>query len=865
MALTMLQSIFFNMVLPNSVTGSIFIMLILVFRRVTEKWTKKYVRILWLLLLVQLLAPPLLRSSFYTMRDLGVTVERIEKGYIQKDGTERDLLYGKDSLPGEGESSAQDSFLQEEGRRPAQDRLSLPDSSGKSVLSGMDGISGLAVFIWFAGTMTVLFFYAVQYGLLKKRVAGAVCDAGKDFYRSARTDIPFVMPGIPPRIYLPEELTEAQQENVLAHERQHIRNLDPLFKCMALSAAAVYWFHPFVWIAVLMLGKDMEMYCDECAMRGRSLEERKAYSGTLLEFAAASGGPVLTMHFAKSNTERRIRHVLYGKRPRLLASVLLSVFIAASGILFLTSKDAQGSEGETGTVPVQEDYRHDARKFAEKIKELLRNDDRETLAELIHFPIRIDVDGESRILKNKEEFIRNYSQIANKEWRSDVINGELTDTSENFFMGDGDIWFSEFYGAEDDWSYRIDEINNDMEINLDYVRKYKEGDLEYFKKLAGEHGMPEEEAQEWYVRFVQDGIYKSYALKDFCVTGWAWEDFDGNGERDLFLVLSWEPYRLYEDEAYEKTSVYGYINGRCVYSKGFTEFSPEGLLECEARKSEGSDSGFELSYTVALDRSGKKRYLLTFDRDGTVLSEQCPTETEKIIGMLRGISEKELEEAIPYEISSQQASEGDRVVLLDENREKGIRVFGYESKAYGARGMTIDYRGTFSFFDFSWDAWRMQPKIYAEDFDGDSSEEIALIYLEGAGTGIFIEGLRIFEIQKDHTLLCYEMPGRRKYLEEQLEASILLDRDRGVVEVRKDGEVRQEIDFSSATEYKNNKEKVELIYNRFLRIEITGNRILMETDVVLGGASGIPYIDAPENTVKIEVIYRDGSFYLQIA
>ena len=106
---------------------------------------------------------------------------------------------------------------------------------------------------------------------------------------------------------------------------------------------------------------------------------------------------------------------------------------------------------------------------------------------------------------------------------------------------------------------------------------------------------------------------------------------------------------------------------------------------------------------------------------------------------------------------------------------------------------------------------------------------------------------------------------RRKYLEEQLEASILLDRDRGVVEVRKDGEVRQEIDFSSATEYKNNKEKVELIYNRFLRIEITGNRILMETDVVLGGASGIPYIDAPENTVKIEVIYRDGSFYLQIA
>lgn len=879
----MLQRIFFNMVLPNGVTGSIFIILILAFRRVTEKWTKKYVRILWLLLLVQLLAPPLLRSSFYTMRDLGAAVERTEKGDVQKDGTEDGVLPWKDSLPDGDAFSAQTAFLPDEGLQTIQtslsegqagrDVLSPPDSQGLSGLPesaglpGTDGISRMVAFIWFAGTMAILLFYIVQYRLLRRRVAGVVKDAGKDFRLSAGTTVPFVMPGIPPRIYLPEGLTEAQQEDVLAHERQHIRNMDPLIKCIALIAAAVYWFHPLVWLAVLMLGKDMEMYCDECAMRGRSLKERKAYSGTLLEFAAASSGLFLTINFSKSNTESRIQHILYGKKPRLLASILLTVFVMASGILFLTSKDEQDSEKETETETVQEDYHHDAQTFAETIKELLRNDDGEALADLIRFPMRMDVDGENRTLKNKEEFIEYYSQIANKGWKADVINGELTDMSPNFFMGDGDIWFSEWYGQDDEWGYWIDEINNDMEINLEYVEKYKEEDLDYWKGLAGEHGMPKEEAEAWYVRFVQDGIYESYELKDFRVTGWAWEDFDGNGERDLFLVLSWEPHQIYAYEPYDKTSVYGYINSRCVYSRGFTEFSTEGFLECEAKKSGEPGSSLELSYTVALDGSEKKQYLITFDRDWTVLSEQCPTETEEIMGMLRGISEREYGAAIPYEVNSQHAFEEDHVVLLDENQEIGVRVFGYESDAYGARGMVINYNGTLSCFDFTWNAWRMQPEIYAGDFDGDSLDELAIIYLAGAGTGVRIEGLRIFEIQKDDTLLCYEMPERRGFLKEQLEDSILFDREKGIAEIVKDGEIKQKIDISIISEYKGNEEKVDLIYSNFINIEITGDHILMEADLMLEW-NDMPttYMKSPENnTVEIEVIYRDGNFYLQIA
>ena len=66
------ESIFYDMVLPNSAAGAVFILLILVFRLVTKRWSKGYVRILWVLLLACLLAPPLFHGSFYTVRNLGM-------------------------------------------------------------------------------------------------------------------------------------------------------------------------------------------------------------------------------------------------------------------------------------------------------------------------------------------------------------------------------------------------------------------------------------------------------------------------------------------------------------------------------------------------------------------------------------------------------------------------------------------------------------------------------------------------------------------------------------------------------------------------------------------------------------------------
>ena len=67
---TIVQTVFYGFVLPNSAAAAVLILLILLFRQVTGRLSKGYVRALWILLLVQLLAPPLFQSPFYTVRDL---------------------------------------------------------------------------------------------------------------------------------------------------------------------------------------------------------------------------------------------------------------------------------------------------------------------------------------------------------------------------------------------------------------------------------------------------------------------------------------------------------------------------------------------------------------------------------------------------------------------------------------------------------------------------------------------------------------------------------------------------------------------------------------------------------------------------
>lgn len=335
-----IHSMFYATVLPNSAVGALFILFILAFRKMTERLSKGYVRLLWIFLLVELLAPPLLHSSLYTMRNLAIHApiaqSRTELQTEAGDGAGVSALKHHIRKPDTGDRSAGVQELS--GMSPHTAEVSF-------VKTWSETIKAVIPVLWLSGAFILCAVFFGQFLALRKKTAGAVYLPEEGCWAAAQVDMAFVMPYIRPRIYLPQRISGSGRADVLAHERQHIKNFDPFLKCLAAFAMAVQWFNPLVWAAYLCMGKDLEMYCDECVMRGKSIDERKRYSRTLLESASGSNGLTLITRFGESNTERRIRHVLYAKKPRFAVAFFLAALVGASGVCFLTAKNVEGKRG----------------------------------------------------------------------------------------------------------------------------------------------------------------------------------------------------------------------------------------------------------------------------------------------------------------------------------------------------------------------------------------------------------------------------------------------------------------------------------------------------------------------------------------
>lgn len=351
------QTLFYEIVLPNSAAGALFILFILLFRRVTKYLSKGYIRVLWILLLIELLAPPLLHGSFRTIRNLAQSVQivrdnssvRHSEGIspaAQEDGSS-EKASAENALAAAIQQNKSDLDTQTQKRKGSQHDLSHL-RQGYAVNAYADEtlriLRTAVAAIWLLGVAGFFTVYLYQFLRLKRSVADAVYQKEDGYWVTEKTLTPFVMPLVMPRIYMPVGMTEQKQNDILAHERQHIKNMDHLIKCLAAFAAAVHWFNPFVWTAYELIGKDLEMYCDECVLRGRSMEERKQYSYSLLQFASESSGLSVMLHFGESDTENRIRHILFSKKPRIFVSIVLIIVMAVCGMFFLTSKSAEGKE-----------------------------------------------------------------------------------------------------------------------------------------------------------------------------------------------------------------------------------------------------------------------------------------------------------------------------------------------------------------------------------------------------------------------------------------------------------------------------------------------------------------------------------------
>ena len=229
--------------------------------------------------------------------------------------------------------------------------------------------------VWFAGVALLAVVSVIRYALLRRKLRCCV-HFRENIFLADGIPTAFVMGLLRPKIYLPSSLGEGEWDYVLAHERCHIRRMDPLIRLLSFSALCVHWFNPLVWLAFYLAGQDMEMSCDEAVLKQLGEEIRKDYSQSLLNLSAGRSFAFTPLAFGEGDTGKRIRNLSKWKKPVLwiaAIAVILSVILA---ICLLTNPSkVETVSVSSGSVYTWFDYDHPShipknQKFEIQIEEI---------------------------------------------------------------------------------------------------------------------------------------------------------------------------------------------------------------------------------------------------------------------------------------------------------------------------------------------------------------------------------------------------------------------------------------------------------------------------------------------------------------
>lgn len=190
---------------------------------------------------------------------------------------------------------------------------------------------------WGIGLIGMLGYALVSFLRIRGKLREAIplrdkiwlCDAVKS---------PFILGVLRPRIYLSSGTEEEQMKYILVHEQAHLKRGDHWWKPLGYMLLAIYWFNPLVWLAYILLCRDIEMACDEKAIKEMNLQEKKAYSDALVSCSMQRRLVMACpLAFGEVGVKERVTKVLSYKKPAfwvIMASIVVCVVMA---VCFLTN------------------------------------------------------------------------------------------------------------------------------------------------------------------------------------------------------------------------------------------------------------------------------------------------------------------------------------------------------------------------------------------------------------------------------------------------------------------------------------------------------------------------------------------------
>ena len=194
----------------------------------------------------------------------------------------------------------------------------------------------VASVLWIIGMVAMAGYALISYLRLRRRVAVSI-PAGEGVYLCDAISSPFILGLVKPKIYLPSDLPQEQWDAILSHERAHLARRDHWWKPLGFALLTVFWFHPLLWVAYVLLCRDVELACDEKVIKDLSPEEKQSYSQILLECSMPRKWiTACPLAFGETSVKQRIKAVLHYKKPTLWIIIAALVICSVLAVCFLT-------------------------------------------------------------------------------------------------------------------------------------------------------------------------------------------------------------------------------------------------------------------------------------------------------------------------------------------------------------------------------------------------------------------------------------------------------------------------------------------------------------------------------------------------
>ncbi len=214
----------------------------------------------------------------------------------------------------------------------------LSPEIGASV-NPMQVLCFICAIVWLVGIAAMLIYTLASYLRIKGRVSEAVI-LKENIYLCDRIDSPFILGLINPKIYLPSSITQSDVDFVVAHEKAHLKRKDHLWKPLGFLLLSVYWFNPLMWVAYILLCRDIELACDEKVIKNMGTDIKKEYSTALINCSISRKSvAACPLAFGETGIKERVKSVLSYKKPAFWVIIISVAAIAVTAICLLTSPE----------------------------------------------------------------------------------------------------------------------------------------------------------------------------------------------------------------------------------------------------------------------------------------------------------------------------------------------------------------------------------------------------------------------------------------------------------------------------------------------------------------------------------------------